>query len=542
MELLRPDYDAIIIGGGPGGAAAAIALAQRGHRVLVLEAARFPRHHVGESFVYMWPMLELLGIADQLDRTFVHKRGASRLWGRDFELWSHRFGASSNARDYSLLVERASFDTMLLAHARAAGATVCEGHQVTEICWEGEHPRAVRFRDERARENSARGSFVIDASGRARLLGRQLGIVEADTQRFSPDLSIYGYFCDAIRLPGEDAGNVLIEATPDGWAWYIPLHTGEVSVGVNIAPEARRRVVRQGSRVAYAEQLAQTRQIRSMLRGATVSKGPIVAASGGYHARCYAGAGWLLVGDAGHFLGPLWSSGVGIAVYTGLRAGLAVDAVLSDHLSEAAALDYHDRRFRSRVCGLDWLVRAFYRNNLLFADRPFWQRRLPWTEADRLPRGLRARLGHDGSLRYYLQVLGRMGATGAAGRLLFHDVEMPTDRRVRLDWRAFLHSSLRPAPEVELLRAPVLRGGRLTQGWLLRLPADAGDGPLPDHLGLDRPIVFRDMAAGATVDEVVTRPRPDDPRTAELHVRQTNALLDFYLQGFLAMEGKPSFR
>jgi hypothetical protein len=44
------------------------------------------------------------------------------------------------------------------------------------------------------------------------------------------------------------------------------------------------------------------------------------------------------------------------------------------------------------------------------------------------------------------------------------------------------------------------------------------------------------MAAGATVDEVVRRPRPDDPGTAELHVRQTNALLDFYLQGFLAME------
>src|SRR5262249_28915230 len=144
---------------------------------------------------------------------------------------------------------------------------------------------------------------------------------------------------------------------------------------------------------------------------------------------------------------------------TGLRAGLAVDAVLSGGLTESDALAYHERRFRSRVCGLDWMIKALYRNNRLFADRPFWQLRSRWTAGDHLPPRLRARLGHDGSLGYYLQVLGRMGATGPDGRALFHDVEMPSDRQARLDVRTFLNSSLRLAPGMDLVRAPVLRGG-----------------------------------------------------------------------------------
>ncbi len=159
-------WDVIIVGGGPAGAATAIVARTHGARALVLEAATFPRHHVGESLVNLWHTFALLGVAEEMDATFQHKRGSTRIWGRDLAPHSTDFGYLRSARPYSLQVERALFDLILLRRAEALGAIVRQGYRVNDILWEGDRAAGVRYRGPDGRTHEARAMLVVDASGR----------------------------------------------------------------------------------------------------------------------------------------------------------------------------------------------------------------------------------------------------------------------------------------------------------------------------------------------------------------------------------------
>ncbi|MDP6452948.1 MAG: FAD-dependent oxidoreductase [SAR202 cluster bacterium] len=85
--------DVIVIGGGPGGSAAATLLSRRGYSVVLLEREKFPRHHVGESLLpASMLVLEELGVLREIEREkFPKKYGATMVWGRDDTPWSWYF-------------------------------------------------------------------------------------------------------------------------------------------------------------------------------------------------------------------------------------------------------------------------------------------------------------------------------------------------------------------------------------------------------------------------------------------------------------------
>jgi hypothetical protein len=227
----------------------------------------------------------------------------------------------------------------------------------------------------------------------------------------------------------------------------------------------------------------------------------------------------------------MWSSGVALALLSGLRAGLCIEAVGAGRITEPDAIDYYNRSFRNLLCGLDWLIKHTYRANRLFPDAPFWQRCRQWDGAAETPEDLSAQLVGWGPLRYYRETLQGMGATDPQGRPLLEDVESPLDRLAQFDWSTFLRGSLRLAPGVRLVRTPVLVDGRLVLGDALRLPADAGDLVLP--AGLDWPVVLERLARGAPVEAVIAPAPPDDYEAALRYIHETRTLRMLYLKGYL---------
>src|SRR2546426_1148576 len=127
-------YDALIIGGGPGGSTAGTFLARAGRRGLVLEKEHFPRFHIGESLLpYNRRIFEEMDVLPALEAACqIKKYGAQFHLGNGSKTLKLAFRMGRFTREpEAFQFERAILDQVLLDHARASGAAVQEGWTVT---------------------------------------------------------------------------------------------------------------------------------------------------------------------------------------------------------------------------------------------------------------------------------------------------------------------------------------------------------------------------------------------------------------------------
>jgi len=337
-------WDVVIVGGGPGGATLAALLARAGWSVAVLEKETFPRYHIGESLIpEVLDVLDESGALSAVDRAgFLRKEGGVFRWGANPEPWTFHF---DEAREryrftYAYQVVRSTFDQILLDHARASGAQVF--HQVTareffEFLLPGTDQVGGRVlatgSDGEPIEFTAR--LVVDCSGQAGWLSSRFKLRKYDP--FLRNVALFTYFRDATRLEGRDANAIFCEATDRGWFWNIPLHDGTNSVGLvtkaELCPKA-------GDRTEfYNAALQSSVYTRQMLAKATCVAEQRCIADYSYRPRRLVGPGYLLTGDAGNFIDPIWSTGIMLAT-TGAR--LAARAIGESFRSgtNAALLEY----------------------------------------------------------------------------------------------------------------------------------------------------------------------------------------------------------
>lgn len=356
--------DVIVIGGGPSGSTTATLLAQHGLKVELFEREHFPRFHIGESLIPntyrvlnrlgMLPKLKNSGFVKKYSVQFVDQRGKL---SEPFYFVDHRPHESSQTWQ----VRRSEFDHLMLNNARDHGVNVHEGARILEVLFEGDKAVGVRVKPEDGPERVVRSKVIVDASGQSSMLIDKFGLREWDP--LLKKAAVWTYWKGAYRDQGRDEGATIVLQTEGkkGWFWYIPLHDDIISVGVVAAHDYlfKDRASKDYEAI-YNEEVARCPGLQPRLAGATRSDIFRAQKEYSYRAKKAAGNGWVLVGDAFGFLDPLYSSGVLLALTSGMMAADCIAEAIKAGDTSEAQLRKWEPEFAAGMDRMRRLVCEFY--------------------------------------------------------------------------------------------------------------------------------------------------------------------------------------
>src|SRR6266513_81613 len=328
-------YDVAVIGGGPAGSTAAALLAQAGRRVIVFEREKFPRFHIGESLLpFSMKAFTRLDLHEKFLRAGFMKKFGGEIIGACSENGTKFYFKDGyrSQTDHAYQVTRGDFDKVLLNHAVECGAEIHEDTSVDRVEFSNEDVELEVKSN--GSSNSIRARYLIDASGRTSVLGRQFKIKK--TYDHLQKLSIFAHYDSVWRAEGIDGTLTVLVRAIDRWFWLIPLTADRTSVGVVLDSETFRKS--KLSAEDFLEQaLAEQPMIAKRMTNARRVSQVYVEADFSYRSARLHGDRWLLAGDAAGFIDPIFSSGVFLAVFSGELAADALNEVL-DHPHKAKRL------------------------------------------------------------------------------------------------------------------------------------------------------------------------------------------------------------
>jgi len=306
-----------IVGGGPGGTAAAMFLRELGIDSVLIEKEAFPRYHIGESMTgECGALVRDLGLQDGMSRySFPVKKGLT-VYGKDGNnpWFVPVMGRDENGKLYensTWQVRRSDFDKMLLDEALSRGTDLVDGKAIKPLLEDDGAVHGVRVELKNGKNVNIESEVLLDCSGQTTFLANAGVTGPKYRGNYDRQIAIFSQVRGARRDEGANRDDTLIFYQDKyHWAWFIPLDDEIVSVGI-VTPAAyfsgkkeskRDFLVREmrelnpalGDRMEDVEVIDETRSVVNY----------------SYQVRDFCGKGFMCVGDAHRFIDPIFSFGL----------------------------------------------------------------------------------------------------------------------------------------------------------------------------------------------------------------------------------------
>ncbi len=358
-------FDVAIIGGGPAGSTAGAWLAQQGISALICEKECFPRFHIGESLLPNGnQVLQKIGVWEKIETAgFVEKYGAE-FTVPDRSQSVHNVFADGLVKgmEKTYQVERSRFDKILLDHAAESGCEVRQQTIVrkTERTADGWTLHCKDLLTES--EYIVQAKWIIDASGRHCSMGRALGIPK-ESIPYPGRFAVFNHFEGFPRSTGKDGGDIIVLRLEDAWFWAIPISKTVTSVGV-VAQKGARAASKEDLEAFFQRKAGESSFLSQSLKNATATGPYRIESDYCFSYESYGADQVLLTGDAASFIDPVFSSGVYLALESGLLAAQTIEQRLKSGAPEIPPQLYeaYTRNMKEHIRVMRRLIESYYDN------------------------------------------------------------------------------------------------------------------------------------------------------------------------------------